>query len=75
MRQGSNRYITYRSRRQRGVEDIFNEEGEIRENQPEEEQEEIMWDNNEDIAIHVLEGLVIGKQQVAQLLTQLISSN
>jgi hypothetical protein len=75
MRQGVGKYITYRSRRQGGVKDIFNEEGEIRENQPEAEQEEVMGDNNEDIAIQILEGLSAGKQQLTQLLTQLISNN
>jgi hypothetical protein len=54
MRSGNNRYITYRSRRQQGVEDIFNEEGDIRENQPKEEQEEVMGDNNEDRDIQIL---------------------
>ena len=41
-------YITYISRRQQGKNEIFNKEGEIRENQPEAEQEEVMGDNNED---------------------------
>ena len=60
MRRGNGRYITYRSRRQRGAEDIFNEEGEIRENQSKAEQEEFMGDNNEDKAIQILEGLATG---------------
>jgi restriction endonuclease Mrr len=68
MRHGNGRYITYRSRRQRRAEDIFNEEREIRENQPEAEQEKVMGDNNEDIAIQILEGLATGQQQLAQLL-------
>jgi hypothetical protein len=41
-------YITYRSRRQRGEENIFNQEEIVEENQPEAEQEEVMGDNNED---------------------------
>jgi hypothetical protein len=34
-----------------------------------------MGDNNEDRALQILEGLASGKQQLAQLLTQLIVSN
>jgi hypothetical protein len=68
-------YITYRSRRQRGVENIFNQEDEVEENQLEVEQEEVMGDNNEDMALQILEGLANGHQQLAQLLTQLIASN
>jgi hypothetical protein len=34
-----------------------------------------MEDNNEDITLQILEGLSVGQQQLAQLLTQLISIN
>jgi hypothetical protein len=58
MNQGDKeRYITYRSRRQRGAENIFNQEEIVEENQPEAEQEEVMGDNNEDRALQILEGI------------------
>jgi hypothetical protein len=39
-------YITYKSRRQRGVENIFHQEEEVEENQLEVEQEVAMGDQN-----------------------------
>jgi hypothetical protein len=69
-------YITYRSRRQRGAENIFNQEEIVEENQPEAEQEEVaMGDQNEDRALQILEGIQNGQQQLAQLLAQLIATN
>jgi hypothetical protein len=72
-RQGDGGYITYRSRRKQGAENIFHSEEEV--DQPEATQEGDMGDNdNEDRAMQILEGLVSGKQQLAQLLTQLVNN-
>jgi hypothetical protein len=58
-----------------GQKNIFHQEEEVEENQPEEEQEVAMGDQNEDRALQILEGIQNGQQQLAQLLAQLIATN
>jgi hypothetical protein len=55
-------YIIYTSRRQRGAYNIFDQEEEVEENQPEAKQEGDTRDNNEDKDLQILEGLANGKQ-------------
>jgi hypothetical protein len=50
--------VTYKSRRQRGAENIFEEEEEVRENQPEVGQVENMGDTNEERGLQILESVV-----------------
>lgn len=57
-------YITYKSRRQRGSENLFHSEEE-EEDQSKAEKEGDMWDNNdrpEDNAMHILNDLARGQQ-------------
>jgi hypothetical protein len=64
MRRGDGEYITYKSRRQRGEENIFHSKEEEEEGQPEVEEEEDMGDKNEtpeDSAMHILNDLARGK--------------
>jgi hypothetical protein len=76
MRGEDNRFlgVTYRSRRQRGAENIFEEEEEVRENQPEVGQVENMGDANEERGMQILESLAAGQQQLTQLITQLLAN-
>jgi hypothetical protein len=68
-------YITYISRRQQGEKHIFHQEELVEENQPEVELDIDIGDENENNALQILEGLATGKRQLAQILTQLISTN
>jgi hypothetical protein len=76
MRGEDNRFlgVTYRSRRQQGVENIFEEEEEERENQLEVGQVENMGDANEERGMQILESLATGHQQLTQLITQLLAN-
>ena len=61
--------VRYKSRRQRGAENIFEEEEEVRENQLEVGQVENMGDANEERGMKILESLAAGQQQFTQLIT------
>jgi hypothetical protein len=77
MRRGYGEYITYRSRSRQGVEDIFHSKEEEEKGQLEVEEEECMGYNNErpkDSVVTILNDLSSGKQQLVQLVTQLISN-
>jgi hypothetical protein len=71
MRGEDNRFldVTYRSRRQQGAENIFEEEEEVRENQSKVGQVENMGDANEERGLQILESLTAGQQQLTQLIT------
>jgi hypothetical protein len=66
MRREERAYITNRSRKQKGSENIF-QSGSEEEDQPEVEKEGDMGDNNEkpeESAMHILNDLARGKQQL-----------
>ena len=76
MRGEDNRFIgvAYKSRRQRGAENIFEEEEEVRENQPEVGHVENMGDANEKTSFHILESLVAGHQHLTQIIIELLTN-